>query len=175
MSSSALALRQRAHDVRMLGRGTLVAFALVWWALIAWLSAVPSLGTEGGGLTAHVLLNAGHAPLFGVLAAGIAFAAAARAPRPVPGIAACALALVATFVAGGIDELHQAFVPGRTSSWLDVATDTVGAAVVLLGLRYLASPRSTLAGFALRVVGGAAVMLASGIAATTYEIRNFPQ
>ncbi len=38
-----------------------------------------------------------------------------------------ALAVALTFVAGGLDEFHQSFVPSRTSSFRDVLLDTAGA------------------------------------------------
>jgi VanZ family protein len=46
-------------------------------------------------------------------------------------------AVIATIVAGSIygmtDEVHQAFVPFRESSWLDWVADTAGAALGALG------------------------------------------
>jgi len=38
-----------------------------------------------------------------------------------------ALGLLTAFAAGSLDELHQSFVPSRTSSFHDVILDTVGA------------------------------------------------
>jgi VanZ family protein len=51
---------------------------------------------------------------------------------------ATALALVLTVGYGVFDEIHQAFVPGRHSSALDVVADAVGflLAVVLMLVRY---------------------------------------
>jgi VanZ family protein len=45
-----------------------------------------------------------------------------------PRISAVAFAMSALY--GCIDELHQRFVPGRSSSWLDILADTMGAALV---------------------------------------------
>jgi VanZ like protein len=162
-------LRQRGHDLRMLGRSTLVAFAVLWAGLITWLSAQPARPTDTGGFASHVLFNAGHAPLFGFLAAGLAFALGAGVKRPIPEWSACALAFPIAIAFGAIDEWHQTHVPGRTSSWTDVVTDGVGAALTLLCIRYLASPRSTFGGFLLRVVVGAAAMLAAGALATSLD------
>lgn len=169
MTSSAIALRQRAHDIRMLGGRTLAAFAAIWGALITWLSSQPSISDRPHGIGAHVLFNSGHAPLFGVFAAGVAFAIAAPSLRPLPGVAACAAGLAAAVAFGAVDELHQSFVAGRTSSWTDVATDAVGAAITLWGLRYLAGAKASLGGFLARVAVGAAAMAAAGAGATLLD------
>lgn len=160
------ALRARAHDVRMLGPGALGAFVVSWGALVTWLSAQPSRHGDPTGLAFHLLFNIGHAPLFGFWAGGVAFALAARIPRPLPDLG-CALAAVAATVAfGALDEWHQSFVPGRTSSWTDVVTDAIGAWVTVLCLRYIASPRATLAGLLLRAAAGIAVVFVAGAYAT---------
>jgi len=46
--------------------------------------------------------------------------------RPQPG--ALALLAVLGAAAGGLDELHQSFVPGRTADWADLAADILGVA-----------------------------------------------
>jgi VanZ family protein len=63
-----------------------------------------------------------HAAAYALLA-GLAVIGAGRA-RPW-------LALALTVAYGGIDEIHQSFVPGRESSALDCAADAFGAAVVV--------------------------------------------
>jgi len=165
-----LALRFRAHDIRMLGASTLGSFVVLWSALIFWLSAQPSRSDETGGSAVHLLLmNAGHAPLFGIWAAGAAFYLACKTPRPLPDVFFAVKAIVATLVFGAVDEIHQYFVPGRTSSWTDVATDAIGAAVALYCLRYVASPRSTAFGLLLRTLLGIVMMLGSGAVATWFD------
>ena len=59
-----------------------------------------------------------------------------RPPRWQARLAVVALVLAAVYA--GADELHQAFVPSRTSSLLDSGTDTLGAAVsqVVIYLRH---------------------------------------
>jgi VanZ family protein len=98
----------------------------LWLPVVAWamlifaLSSVPDLGTGLGGWDL-VLRKLAHAAEYAVLGA-LLLRATAR-----PGIA---------FVLGSVyavsDELHQAFVPGRAGSPLDVALDTVGVAVGIL-------------------------------------------
>ena len=65
-----------------------------------------------------------HAGNFGVLA-GLLYLASGRAWL--------ALALASLYGAG--DELHQAFVPGRSADAADWLADTVGAALAVFTLR----------------------------------------
>jgi hypothetical protein len=153
----------------MLGPGALGAFVILWGGLITWLSAQPSRSGDPRGFAAHLLFNSGHAPLFGFWAGGAAFWLASRVPRPIPDVVYAALALGLTLAFGAVDEWHQSFVFGRTSSWTDVLTDGVGAAVTLLCLRYLASARATTAGFLVRAGMGITVILAIAAGVTEAE------
>jgi len=47
---------------------------------------------------------------------------------------------------GVVDELHQAFVPGRAASLMDLGYDSLGAAFFLLGLKAWLFPHSRLSG-----------------------------
>jgi VanZ family protein len=87
---------------------------VAWAGLIFALSSVPDLGT-GLGRWDLALRKVAHAAEYAVLGALLA-----RALRN-PGVAALAGVLYAVS-----DELHQAFVPGRMGSPLDVAIDAVG-------------------------------------------------
>lgn len=66
----------------------------------------------------------------GPLAGARSEAAARRAGR-----ARLLLALVLTALVAGLDEWHQAFVPGRSARLYDVALDTLGGALALLARR----------------------------------------
>ena len=88
---------------------------LAWAALIFAFSSVPDLGTGLGGWDL-VLRKIAHAAEYAVL--GALLAARARA-EPVPRSRSASLYAVS-------DEVHQAFVPGRLGSPLDVAIDAVG-------------------------------------------------
>ncbi len=162
-------LRQRGHEIRMLGSETLLAFVVLWSVLVTWLSAQPAAGEGPSPQITRLLFNAGHAPLFGIWAAGVAFWLAARTPRPLPDLRFGLAALAATALFGAVDEWHQSNVDGRTSSWTDVATDCIGAAITIACLRHLASPRTTPVSFVVRVVVGALAMLGAGWAATRLE------
>jgi VanZ family protein len=97
---------------------------VAWAALIFTLSSVPDLGT-GLGTWDLVLRKIAHATEYAVLAVLLWRAVGS-------GWAAFWLA-VAYAVS---DEIHQAFVPGRHASPLDIAIDAVGAAVgVALAVR----------------------------------------
>jgi VanZ family protein len=94
---------------------------VLWAALIFAFSSVPDLGTGLGGWDL-VLRKIAHAAEYAVLGALLA-----RALRS-PGVAALAGVLYAVS-----DEVHQAFIPGRLGSPIDVAIDAAGvvAGVVL--------------------------------------------
>jgi VanZ family protein len=85
-----------------------------WAALIFVLSSIPDLGTglEGWDL---VLRKIAHAAEYAVL--GALLLRATRRPR-------LAIALGVAYAVS--DELHQALVPGRQGSPLDVAIDATG-------------------------------------------------
>ena len=90
---------------------------VAWAALIFTLSSIPDLGTGLGGWDL-VLRKLAHAAEFAIL--GILLLRALE--RPV------AAFLLGTAYAAS-DELHQAFVPGRLGSPLDVVIDAIGVAV----------------------------------------------
>ena len=52
---------------------------------------------------------------------------------------AVVLAIVTASFYGITDEVHQAFVPFRESSWLDWLADTIGAAIGALSWRFISS------------------------------------
>jgi hypothetical protein len=90
---------------------------VAWAALIFALSSVPDLGTGLGGWDL-VLRKIAHAAEYAVLGALLLRAT---------GRTGLAFALGALYAVS--DELHQAFVPGRLGSPLDVAIDAAGVAV----------------------------------------------
>lgn len=105
--------------------------ALAWAGLIFFLSAQPEpLGRQPGAVQSVLA----HAAVYAVLAALLLLAAGG------PGRArwrAYAAVLLAASLYGVSDEVHQAFVPGRTPDPLDWAVDTAGAAAALALLRLL--------------------------------------
>ena len=113
--------------------GTIVRLWLpvvAWAALIFAFSSVPDLGTGLGGWDL-LLRKIAHAAEYAVLGALLARA------LPRPGLAVAFGVLYAVS-----DEAHQAFVPGRLGSPIDVAIDAVGVvAGVVLWERALARSR----------------------------------
>jgi VanZ family protein len=104
--------------------------AVLWAAMIFVLSSLSALPAPPGILTdKHA-----HFITYGMLAALIVWGLTDRAPaRTTWSAAAAAVALAALY--GASDEWHQAFVPGRHVSALDLAADTAGAAVAAVALR----------------------------------------
>jgi hypothetical protein len=98
---------------------------VAWAGLIFTLSAIPDLGTGLGGWDL-VLRKLAHAAEFAVL--GLLLLRAL-------GHAWSAFWLGVAYAV--TDEIHQAFVPGRLGSPIDVAIDAAGvAAGVVLALRF---------------------------------------
>lgn len=98
--------------------------AILWAALIFFLSAVPGDGLPKMPVpqTDKVI----HAAVFLVLAA-LCFRGLARTTRLAPWPAMATAALLATLYGAG-DEVHQMFTPGRNSDVADALADAVGAA-----------------------------------------------
>jgi VanZ family protein len=86
----------------------------VWAVLIFALSSIPDLGTGLGGWDL-ALRKLAHAAEYAVLGALL-----------VRAIARAGLAFALGTLYAVSDEVHQAFVPGRMGSLLDVALDAVG-------------------------------------------------
>jgi VanZ family protein len=106
-----------------LGHGRLVRLWLpvvLWAALIFAFSSVPDLGTGLGGWDL-ALRKVAHAAEYAVLGALLARALRSRVTAGVVGV------LYAVS-----DEVHQAFVPGRLGSPVDVAIDAVGVVAGVL-------------------------------------------
>jgi VanZ family protein len=85
-----------------------------------------------------------HFVEYGVLAFLLAHAALRTWPRHHP-LRTASLAVFLAALWGFVDEIHQGFVPGRSSEALDLVADTAGAAVGA-ALRYaltLVRPRLT--------------------------------
>ena len=70
-----------------------------------------------------------HLLTFAVIGIGAGLAGGMRGWR----MALCCLA--GTLLVGGMDEIHQIFLPGRSASWADLAADAAGG---LLGAAALA-------------------------------------
>jgi len=122
-----------------LSRAACAALAVVYAAFQSLLSsidtapALDALGKEGFlrkvGQTAS---NFAHVPLFAGFAALAFFAIAPRGRRDLERPSGPALTLLAALLFGVADEIHQAFVPSRFPSLLDVGSDVVGAALALV-------------------------------------------
>lgn len=106
--------------------------ALFWAALTFWLSSSPDAQGAAGFIDLtppwDKLYHAGN---FGVLA-GLLYLASGRV----------GLAVALASIYGAVDELHQAFVPGRSADAADWLADTLGAALAVLALRWWTGRRA---------------------------------
>ncbi len=134
--------------------------ARAWVPLAAWLAFIWLLSSSpskapGGSAAWGWAANLTHAALFGVLALWGALLAPRQGGWPVLDRRASLGLLGLVFAYGLLDELHQAAVPGRDASLLDLFTDLSGAISVLGVARY--------AGRADASERGLATLLGSGI------------
>ena len=111
---------------------------VAWAALITWSFGAPALGIGDAVMNLDVRLIPDyytfrpdefryHVGSFGILA--LQPGLLRTFGYPVLAVLALAIGL------GFIDELHQAFVPGRVASLVDLGYDSLGAALFLLGLK----------------------------------------
>jgi VanZ family protein len=106
-----------------------IAPAVAWAALIFALSAQPDLPRAPSSLLDLLLKKGAHLTEYAVLAVLVHHA---LGPALLPGERSrVGLAWGITLLYAVTDEIHQAFVPGRTAAATDVAIDGLGA---LLGL-----------------------------------------
>lgn len=99
--------------------------AIVWMAVIFVGSSIPDLPAPPGGIGDTSVHAAEYALLGALLLRGFAGARWA-------GVTAVAvlLSIATATVYGALDEVHQAFVPGRESALTDLVADATGAGVV---------------------------------------------
>lgn len=111
-------------------RATLLRWlpAIVWMVVIFVLSSVSGLRVSDDAAVDRPVRATAHLLAFGTLAALLLLALVGRA-RPRVWHVATAYALTIIYAAS--DEIHQAFVPGRTGRAQDVAIDAIGAAAGL--------------------------------------------
>lgn len=138
----------RSVEEKSLGLGTIatrrhdgparngVAKRLWFWAPFAWAAVIfaASHSPKGGELPMLIphLDKVLHAGVYAVLSGLIAIALAVHTRLPASRIAWMALGLASLY--GITDEIHQAFVPGRTTELADWIADTVGASWILVML-----------------------------------------
>ena len=79
-----------------------------------------------------------HAVEYGILSL-LCYRAFRRAAGPAVAEQAALLAILTASVYGLTDEVHQAFVPLRESSWQDWLADTIGAVIGAISWRFIRS------------------------------------
>jgi VanZ family protein len=88
--------------------------------------------------THHMLRKTGHFAGYGMISLvfyrGFRLTLRNTATRLHSGLASHALAIAATFLIAGADEIHQCFLPNRTGCFADVLLDTAGALALQLAL-----------------------------------------
>ena len=128
---------------------------LVWMGLIFAASGSPGLAPTaiGGNLEFSLLPDPQvfasiefryHTGAFAVLALLLYRLLSAQVARPIRRLCLAVLLLAAAYAV--VDELHQAFVPDRTASVLDVGYDLLGVLLVPLSFRALGLLRTALRG-----------------------------
>jgi len=117
-------------------------FALVYIAMLSWLSSHPEPKAPGSGALAQLAINLYHLPLY----AGLGFFVLEAISRG-QGMAShrwtrAGVTIVVTGVIAALDEWHQRYVPGRDPSFSDLFLDLAGVACLLLACG-LGTPRES--------------------------------
>lgn len=90
--------------------------------LVDWLQAIGFGGSAG--ILSSIIRKSAHAATYAILGGLIIWALTARR-QVTAGLVACSIALASIYAIS--DEVHQAFVPGRSGEVRDVLLDTAGA------------------------------------------------
>ena len=108
------------------------AAVVAWMGMIFWLSSRPTIPFLGESPVEYVIRKIGHMAVFGILAWLVYMA--------LPGEWGCRrrawLAGPLAIVYAVTDELHQALVPGRYATLMDVLIDTAGIVVALVAMAW---------------------------------------
>lgn len=107
--------------------------ALRWLPVALWMGVIFGFSTLHGSSVPGHYSSLGHLGEYTILGALMLQALALYLPPA----RAAALAVVLSSAYGVTDELHQAFVPGRTPDVVDWGVDTLGALLGALLLAYL--------------------------------------
>lgn len=154
---------------------------LAWLAPVAWAFVIFRLSSSDGALEDLPVLpfqgfiwNFAHTVVFGLLALLLVPVAPRRsiAGRPwtaLTGVGALWTVLLVTLY-GFTDELHQSTVPGRDASLLDVLSDGVGAASVMVVVLYLGRQQTRPGGLRARFLGAAVACAAAAGVATAWDV-----
>lgn len=146
--------------------------AIAWMGLIWTLSSHRIPGIGGGGTGMAFLTNFAHAPVFGLLALWLILVAPRREGWAVLSAGTVAAILACVVAYAFTDELHQSHVPGRDASFLDLLTDTVGAACVLWIARYAGTRVATHGGVVKRFAIGLPLCALAALASTLWGLEH---
>jgi VanZ family protein len=126
-------LRTPVAPVRIDPRYALLTAAYLM--VIYWMSSLPDLSGPRQDPLTLFFMNLGHLPLFAFLALCVL-----KTLKAVGNSwwLRYALAFAASAVSGALDEWHQSFVPGRSSSVGDFLVDVLGIGAMLFLLRLAA-------------------------------------
>jgi VanZ family protein len=148
--------------LQRLPRALGAAGAVLWAALIWYVSSKPGIPFAPSGPLGAMLSNLAHAPEYGIFAVWMVLALPRRDGWPVLGARAATTILLIAGLYGAVDEYHQSFTPNREASALDVLTDLVGAGATLACIAVAGGPRASSRQLLFRLVLG---LLACAVAA----------
>jgi len=123
-------LRRPVPRVRIDPKYALLTAAYL--VVIYWMSSLPDLSGPRQDPLTLFFMNLGHLPLFAFLAFCVLKTLKAVGTSWWPRYA---LSFAASAASGALDEWHQSFVPGRSSSVGDFLVDVLGIGAMLLLLR----------------------------------------
>lgn len=159
-------LRRTGRALQRLPRSLAPALVLAWCTLIFLLSTLTRTRTGPSSVWSGLLGNLFHAFEYGLLALACALCLPRRAGWPVLDLRRGLAVLAFCALYGASDELHQAFVPGRSATPLDLLTDVVGAAGTLIVAAWVGRADAHARGLCLRLAGAALASLLAAALST---------
>jgi VanZ family protein len=134
-------MKARTRTIRRVRLAAPLAVMGLLWVLSA--MPAPPGGAPAGFVIPPWLQNLLHIPAYATLCAAWLWVFDLNDALGTPG----GIAFIATLVYAFVDEWHQGWVPGRTSSLEDVLLDGVGAAAFLVCLGWFLRPTRTAGGW----------------------------
>ena len=112
-----------------------IILAIGFTGVIVYMSSIPGRSIPGHGLSSKIISNLAHIPAYALITILWLKAFKREFVNMLSG--GNILLLLALCLFAALDEVHQAFVPGRTASTVDIGLDVIGIIFGFCIFRYV--------------------------------------